>query len=126
MMNATRTMLERIHPMRIVSQYFSAVAQLAPANSFDIEMPETEMLVVEKEQIVLPARVILFNDDFHTFDEVIFQLMKATGCSPMQAEGLALEVDARGQAYVFEGEMSRCLNVSSILEEIELHTEIEF
>ena|SRR5688500_5763530 len=95
-------------------------------DSYDLELPDAEMLVVEKEQIVLPARVILFNDDFHTFDEVIFQLMKATGCSPQEAEGLALQVDTTGQAYVFEGEVSRCLNVSSILESIELHTEIEF
>jgi ATP-dependent Clp protease adapter protein ClpS len=99
---------------------------LMHTRSFDIEMPETELLVVEKEQVVLPARVILFNDDYHTFDEVIFQLMKATGCSLLEAEGLAFEVDSTGQAYVFEGEMSRCLGVSSILEEIELHTEIEF
>ena len=94
--------------------------------SFDVDFPETETVVVEKEQIVLPARVILFNDEDHTFDEVIFQLMKATGCSLAEAEGLAMEVDMRGQAYVFEGEISRCLNVSSILEAIELHTEIEF
>jgi ATP-dependent Clp protease adaptor protein ClpS len=124
MTNATRTMLERIHPLRIVSYDFAQVAHLAFGSSFD--MPDTEMLVVEKEQIVLPARVILFNDDHHTFDEVTFQLMKATGCSLAEAEGLVFEVDALGQAYVFEGEMPRCLNVSSILEEIELHTEIEF
>src|SRR5687767_3148879 len=95
-------------------------------DSLDLELPEADVLVIAKEQIVLPARVILFNDDFHTFDEVIFQLMKATGCSPQEAEGLALQVDSTGQAYVFEGEISKCLNVSSILESIELHTEIEF
>lgn len=95
-------------------------------DTFDVDLPEIEMLLVAKEQIVLPARVILFNDDLHTFDEVIFQLMKATGCSLQDAEGLAMQVDTTGQAYVFEGEISRCLNVSSILESIELHTEIEF
>ena len=112
--------------MRIVSYDIIHAAHMALIGSFDFELPETELLVDEKEQIVLPARVILFNDDFHTFDEVIFQLMKATGCSQQEAEGLAFEVDSSGQAYVFEGEMGRCLNVSSILEEIELHTEIEF
>lgn len=126
MTNATRIVLDRIHPLRMVFHGIIKPAHLAALNSFDVELPETGSLVVEKEQVVLPARVILFNDDFHTFDEVIFQLMKATGCSLLDAEGLAFEVDSSGQAYVFEGEMTRCLSVSSILEEIELNTEIEF
>lgn len=125
MTNASRTVLEFIFPIRMVFHDIIVPANLALLNSFDVDLPETEMLVIEKEQVVLPARVILFNDDFHTFDEVIFQLMKATGCSLQEAEGLAFEVDSSGRAYVFEGEMSRCLNVSSILEEIELNTEIE-
>ncbi|HVK37378.1 MAG TPA: ATP-dependent Clp protease adaptor ClpS [Candidatus Kapabacteria bacterium] len=119
-------MLDLIHPFRMALDEIALPVHMAVLSSFDLELPETEMLIVEKEQVVLPARVILFNDDFHTFDEVIFQLMKATGCSLLDAEGLAFEVDASGQAYVFEGEMSRCLGVSSILEEIELNTEIEF
>jgi ATP-dependent Clp protease adaptor protein ClpS len=51
-----------------------------------------------------PAKVILFNDEIHTFEEVIAQLMKAV---------------------VFTGEMFRCMEVSHILEEIKLMTQIE-
>ena len=72
-----------------------------------------------------PAKVILFNDEIHTFDEVIGQLVKATGCSSTRAEALAWEVHTRGKALVFDGPMNNCLQVSSILEEIGLHTTIE-
>jgi ATP-dependent Clp protease adapter protein ClpS len=95
-------------------------------NSIDVDFPDTETLVQTQVEVQLPSRVLLYNDDVHTYDEVIFQLMKATGCPLFEAESMVLEVDLRGQAYVFEGEMLRCLNVSSILEEIELLTEVEF
>lgn len=72
-----------------------------------------------------PAKVILFNDDVHTFDEVIGQLIKATKCTREKAEGLALEVHNNGKAIVFGGELPKCMEVSSILEEIQLMTQIE-
>ncbi len=72
-----------------------------------------------------PAKVILFNDEVHTFDEVITQLIKATRCSGEKAEALAWEVHSRGKAVVFAGELPRCMEVSGILEEIDLMTQIE-
>jgi len=73
----------------------------------------------------LPAKVILFNDEVHTFDEVIAQIIKAVGCSFDKAEAMTLEVHLRGKAVVFFGEISECLKVSGVLEEIALHTQIE-
>ena len=70
------------------------------------------------------SRVMLYNDDHHTFDEVIDQVMKATSCSGEKAEGIAWEVHTRGRAMVFEGELFDCLRVSSVLEEIALHTQV--
>ena len=72
-----------------------------------------------------PLRVILFNDEIHTFDEVIGQLIKATGCSSSRAEALAWEVHSTGKAVCFEGGLGDCLRVSGVLEEIGLHTMIE-
>ena len=72
-----------------------------------------------------PAKVILFNDDVQTFDEVIGQLIKATKCTREKAEGLAWEVHNNGKAVVFGGELNKCVEVSSILEEIQLMTQIE-
>lgn len=72
-----------------------------------------------------PAKVILFNDEVHTFDEVINQIIKATGCNTERAEQLTWEVHNTGKALVFEGEMVKCIQVSAVLEEIDLMTQIE-
>ncbi len=72
------------------------------------------------------AKVILFNDEWHTFDEVIEQIIKATNCSRARAEELTNEVHFKGKAVVFDGDLPECLKVSGILEEIALHTQIEY
>ena len=78
-----------------------------------------------EETVESPAKVILFNDEVHTFDEVITQIIKATRCETAKAEALTWEVHSRGKAMVYEGPMPECLQVSGILEEISLHTQIE-
>ena len=85
-------------------------------------------LVVEELDTIInifPSKVILFNDNIHTFDDVISQLIKAIGCSSERAEAYAFEVHTKGKACVFVGDIEKCLRVSSILEEIGLHTQIE-
>jgi ATP-dependent Clp protease adaptor protein ClpS len=72
-----------------------------------------------------PSRVILFNDNIHSFDDVISQLIKAIGCSSDTAESFAWEVHTKGKACVFTGEIEKCLKVSGVLEEIGLHTQLE-
>lgn len=72
----------------------------------------------------LASRVILYNDDWHSFDEVIAQLIKAINCSYEQARSLTFEVHVKGKAVVYTGDLKDCLRVSSILEEIALHTQI--
>lgn len=90
----------------------------APA---EVDMPELDEEVVTK----LSNRVILFNDEWHSFDEVIEQIIKATGCNYDKAEDLTWEVHNAGKAMVYEGEMGECLRVSNVLEEIMLRTQIE-
>ena len=83
---------------------------------------------VEKEidvAIQEPATLILFNDEVHTFEEVIGQLIKALRCDTSRAEALTWEVHSSGKAAVYTGEMSECLKINSVLEEIALHTQIE-
>ncbi len=76
-------------------------------------------------EVQTPARVLLYNDEVHTFDEVINQIIKATGCNPGKAEALTWEVHSKGKAMIFEGPMSECIRVSGVLEEISLNTQIE-
>lgn len=95
----------------------------------DIEAPDVEVLVVEEEQreahLDSPWRVILYNDDIHSFDEVILQLVKATGCSLQDAERYALKAHFLGKAAVFEGTFEECFRVQGVLREIQLVTEIQ-
>ena len=98
-----------------------------------ILLAETEDPLVEEEieegiidDTTYAAKVILFNDEWHTFDEVIEQIIKATNCSRERAEELTFEVHEKGKAVVYDGDMSECLKVSAVLEEIALHTQIEY
>jgi len=83
------------------------------------ESPEIDVLVQE------PAKVILFNDDVHTFEEVIGQLIRALKCTENKAEGIAWEAHSNGKAIAFSGELIRCMEISAVLEEIHLMTQIE-
>ncbi len=89
--------------------------------------PDVEVAVEEEveERIKAPWRVILYNDEIHTFDEVIRQVVKATGCSVAQAERHAWTVHTEGKDRVYEGEFEECFRVQGVLREIQLVTEIE-
>ncbi len=87
---------------------------------------ETEQIVDSNTGTTDAAKVILYNDEVHTFDEVIVQLIKAINCSTDEAESIAWEVHTKGKSMVYEGEMADCLRVSAILEEIALNTQIEY
>jgi ATP-dependent Clp protease adaptor protein ClpS len=89
------------------------------------QAPAITNLEEEKTDISLGSRVILFNDDWHTFEEVIAQIIKATKCSFIEARDRTFEVHVNGKAVVYAGELADCLRVSGILEEILLHTQIE-
>ncbi len=87
---------------------------------------QTNIDILEEEEVTtgLLSRVLLFNDDWHTFDEVIFQLIKAVACSYEKARSYAFEVHIKGKCVVYNGEIKDCLKVSSVLEEIALSTQI--
>ena len=86
--------------------------------------PSSEGMTEEETMVGLPLKVILFNDDWHTFDEVIAQLMKAINCSYAKARDYAFEVHVKGKSQIFSGMIQECLKVTSILEEIALNTQI--
>ncbi len=88
----------------------------------ELDNPE----IIDETDVTLGSKVILFNDEWHTFEEVAQQIIKAVKCSENEAEQLTWEVHSKGKACVFTGELQECLNVSSVLEEIALHTQIEY
>ena len=92
----------------------------------DLEKPQNlpEFETEEETTVDTEYRVFLYNDDQHTFDEVIAQLIKAINCSFEKARAFAFEVHVKGKAMVYSGSIESCIKVSSILEEIALHTQI--
>jgi ATP-dependent Clp protease adaptor protein ClpS len=75
--------------------------------------------------VIEPWNVVLLNDDVHTFEEVILQVMKATGCHLEQAQAITWDVHYKGEAICFTGHKERCELVASILEEIDLRVRLE-
>jgi len=99
------------------------VAPLAADPAAPSVAPQVDVAV--EEAIETPWRVILYDDAIHTFEEVILQLMKATGCSAEQGELHAWTVHTRGKDCVYQGEFFECFRVQGVLRQIQLVTEIE-
>jgi len=93
-------------------------------NNQTLDNPKVDINVDEDISIGLACKVILYNDEWHTFEEVINQIIKAINCQFEIARDLTFEVHVKGKALVFSGDMKDCLSVSSVLEEIALNTEI--
>ncbi len=89
---------------------------------------EHQVLEICEEEVStgtkLECRVVLYNDDWHTFDEVTNQIIKATRCDFEKARSLTFEVHVKGKAIVFTGALQKCLKVTAVLEEIALHAQI--
>jgi len=69
-------------------------------------------------------RVVLFNCECHTFDEVERQLIKAVRCSLSQARCWSNEVHSNGSAVVYKGPRERCEAVAGVLEDIRLKVKV--
>ena len=87
--------------------------------------PKKEKTPSPGVKVTRPWKVILFNDDIHTFDEVILQVQKATGCSLTEATRITLEAHFNGKAVAYSGEFPACHRVAGVLQEIGLIVEIQ-
>lgn len=69
-------------------------------------------------------KTVLFDDDWHTFQEVASQLVKATRCTLDRGLALANVVHHTGSAIVYQGPKERCEAVAEVLEAIRLKTQV--
>jgi len=90
-------------------------------------MPETEELIepVDIDTTTRGFSLILYNDSHHSFEEVIAQVIKATGYGYDRAEAITMEAHTKGRAPVITGDLNDCLRAQHVLEEISLRTSIE-
>jgi len=67
-------------------KFFDLASELWPASLTTVDSPEIDYAPMGDITEVLASRVILYNDNVHTFEEVIEQVAKATGHSRRDAE----------------------------------------
>ena len=72
-----------------------------------------------------PWVVILYNDEWHPFDAVVFQVQKATGCSLEEAELITLEAHVTGRAIAYTGTQDECERAAGVLRQIRLQVETD-
>ena len=94
-----------------------------------IEAPQEELSAIEETANPTETgedyRVILYNDDYHDMDEVVLQLIKATGYQIEQCLQITLEVDHKGRAICYRGARDDCHRVTRVLREIRLQCEVD-
>lgn len=104
------------------NRYLEAVLALTAVSDPEVGVKEDVEVATRLDE---PWRVIVYNDEIHTFDEVILQLVKATGCSTARAQKHAWTIHTEGKDCVYQGEFTKCFQVQGVLREIQLVTEIE-
>ncbi|HTA77201.1 MAG TPA: ATP-dependent Clp protease adaptor ClpS [bacterium] len=83
--------------------------------------------IEDRPQVELgnPWQVVLFNDEEHSFDEVILQIQKATGYALERAVQLTIRVHEKGKALIYVGSKEKCEKVGVVLQQIQLIVLIE-
>jgi ATP-dependent Clp protease adapter protein ClpS len=69
--------------------------------------------------------VIVFNNDYNTYDQVIHILQKATGCSLEEAEMETWEIDHTGRSVVHHGDRAECERAAAIIATIGIKVAVE-
>ncbi|SMO82572.1 ATP-dependent Clp protease adaptor ClpS [Solitalea koreensis] len=78
------------------------------------EVLEQELVAVE-EEIGLSKKLILWNDDFNTFEHVIGCLVRYIKKTYDEAEGIAWIVHTRGKYILLEGQRKNLVEYYNIL-----------
>jgi ATP-dependent Clp protease adapter protein ClpS len=85
----------------------------------------TEIQTTPSVELGNPWQTVLFNDEVHSFDEVILQVQKAAGYSLEKAVEITLRVHNNGKAIVKIGSKLECEKVAVVLGQIQLTTSVE-
>lgn len=82
-------------------------------------------IIQEKPSPKRAWRVILYNDNHNSMENVVLWLQKATGCSIEVAHHVMHEAHANGRAVCYEGEKEKCQKVAGYLRGCGLHVEVD-
>lgn len=99
---------------------------LSPLGALSPQAPHEMEIERRDSQNATPThRVILYDDDWHTPDEVVVQIQKATGYDLYKSTAIMLEAHTRGRAICFRGDRVRCHDVAGVLRQIRLQVEVD-
>ena len=84
-----------------------------------------ENILSEKKSPQRAWRVILYNDNINTRDNVVLWLQKATGCSLDVATQVMRTAHTQGRAVCYEGEKEKCSKVVAYLRGCGLQVEVD-
>jgi ATP-dependent Clp protease adapter protein ClpS len=87
----------------------------------DIEEKSSETTGIDS---TLSRKLVLFNSN-HLWDDVVNQLMKATGFDILHCEQIAIIAHTKGKAVVKSGDYDELARIDGVLKEINLVTKIE-
>ncbi|MEX0968083.1 MAG: ATP-dependent Clp protease adaptor ClpS [Bacteroidia bacterium] len=95
--------------------------------SFHIYNSDTETLTEKKVDTGTTdgMKLVVYNDDFHTFDFVIESLVQVCAHPPEQAEQLTLQIHFKGRAIVKTGDEEMLSPMHRALCERQLTAEIQ-
>ncbi len=69
--------------------------------------------------------VVVYNDEVHSFDQVIRWLQESCGHNIDTATGMAFTIDREGRAQVFSGQKNKCNAICQFLRSRGLQVEID-
>ena len=82
---------------------------ILPPRGAGIPLAETETDTEEKTLLLRQSKVVLFDDDEHTYDYVVEMLVHCCSLSRESAFRCAVDVDLCGRTTVFYGTGEECL-----------------
>jgi ATP-dependent Clp protease adapter protein ClpS len=94
-------------------------------------MPEQTVVVPRPELLDRETQgagewlVIVFDNDFNTFEQVTGILQKATGCSLEEAQMETWEVHHLGRSIVHHADRPECERVAAIIRTIGIRVEVD-
>lgn len=85
---------------------------------------DIEKLCQEIEKNDKPFKLVLFNDEHHSFGQVVKQVKKAVKCTAQQAMGFTMEAHKKGEAIILTASEDECNKARKVLEEIDLGCDV--
>lgn len=86
---------------------------------------ESDVLLEEDYDLGKPSQIVVYDDDFNTFDHVILCFVRILGHTPFQSEQLALLIHNTGKAAVKGGAHEALVPLKDALVERGLSAVIE-